>query len=73
MRRNLWRTRLQRTASREQCDSSWNESGSRMKPNVDTDVPVLGLQIEHRANEDDIHDQPENESRMRFNEFHPDF
>ena len=22
---------------------------------------------------DDIHDQPENESRMRFNEFHPDF
>ena len=23
--------------------------------------------------DDDIHDQPENESRMRFNEFHPDF
>ena len=51
-RRNLWCSRLQKTASREQCDSSWNESGSRMKPNVDTNVPVLGLQIEHRENED---------------------
>ena len=52
MRRNLWCSRLQRTASREQCDPSWNESGSRKKLNVDTEVPVLGLQNEHRANED---------------------
>ena len=32
MRRNLWCSHLQRTASGEQCDSSWNESVSRKKP-----------------------------------------
>ena len=54
MRRNLWRSRLQRTASREPYDSSWRESGSRKRPNVDTALPMHGLQITNgnRANED---------------------
>ena len=46
-RRNLWCSRLEKTPSREQCNSSWNDSGSRKKPNVDSDVPELDLQIEH--------------------------
>ena len=47
----LWCSRLKRTASRERYGSSWNISGSREKPNVDSDVPELDLQIEHLADD----------------------